>query len=74
VQPILIPLADGAPCWARRAYLRQDVGGWVQAIQGVLGDAAAYARLSAEGRSRALEFVQRGGQEFERFMAQCVQL
>ncbi len=74
VQPIHIPLVDGTPCWAHRSYPKQDVQGWVAAIQGVLGDAAAYGRLSAQGRSRALEFVARGPQELQRFLALCAAL
>jgi hypothetical protein len=76
VQHILIPAEPqtGAPSWALRSYPSQEVGGWVQAIQSVLGDAGKYAGLSAQSRSAALEFVQRGEQEWGRFLARCEQL
>lgn len=76
VQHIQIPEDPhtGTPSWALRRYPSQEVGGWVQAIQSVLGDAGEYAGLSAQSRSAAIEFVQRGEQEWGLFLARCEQL
>jgi hypothetical protein len=57
-----------------RRYPKQDVAGWVRAIEAVLGDAIQYGRLSTQSRSKAMEYVQQGEQELQHFLSRCQQL
>ncbi len=76
VQHIQIPQdpQTGCPSWALRRYPKQDVAGWVRAIEAVLGDAIQYGRLSTQSRSKAMEYVQQGEQELQHFLSRCQQL